>query len=168
MQSDRVGLAKRLRTVGATVRLLYLSSLPSLPFIAYIERDNPPVTFACFLACAFAGVLLESWPVIGTLAGVGCGFLFQPVRLTTVDAQARSGLEIHLASTALGLFVGCVIGAATRGVPERGSKSKGDTGMGPIRKFSWLRVAIALFLTVAAMCLLAAVFVVPRIHMGPK
>src|SRR5262249_54079223 len=124
MQSDRVDLPKRLRTVGTTFRILYLSALPSLPFIAYMERDNPPVTFACFLACVFAGILLKSWPVIGTLAGVGSGFLFQPIRLGTVAAQSKSVLEVYLFWTALGLFAGCMIGALTRGAPNAGANPK--------------------------------------------
>jgi hypothetical protein len=107
--------------------VLFLSALPSLPFIACVERDNPPVIFACFLACAFAGILLQSWPVIGTLVGIGCGFLFEPVRWTSLEAQARSGLEVYLVSTALGFFVGSVIGAATRSVPDNGARSEQES-----------------------------------------
>jgi hypothetical protein len=118
MPSDPWDLPKRLRTAGPTARLLFLSALPSLPFIGYVQRNNPGVVFACFSVLAFAAVLLKSWAVFGTLVGVACGFLFQPAR-TTLEALAQSGPETHLAWTALGLIIGWVIGAVSAPPPGK-------------------------------------------------
>src|SRR4029077_14659205 len=106
-----------LRRIVAQLWLLFLTLLPTLPVIAYLERDNLPVVFSCFAACAFAGVVLNSWPIICTLLGALFGSSIPAIgRRADWDAAV-------FAWALLGLGMGLMIDALKRNRPAKSHPS---------------------------------------------
>lgn len=84
--------------------------------VAFLHREEDSVVFACFLAFVFVAVVLDSWLVFGTLAGIACGFVLQsPVHNGTLEALAWTTFKGYVAWTIIGFVMGLLIDANRTG-----------------------------------------------------
>ncbi len=104
--------------LSRTRQILWILLFSIVALVGSLGRGNPAVLFGCLAVWLFVGIALDSWPIICTLLGAFCGFIFQPLSGSgTIESRIWTTVEVYLFWTTIGVIAGILIDGMKRRSP---------------------------------------------------